>query len=471
MGEVETSAAITLSMAAPKKPATFKLLWRKSLEKVRDSEDLEDGVTRSGLFRFPEAAQVVHRAVLWKKCLAHRLPVANSRPEACHLHAIDFLTEAWLSEAVGHPVASFEAKSIGEGLGFLSMTFRIRLKPASAAPADFPSSLILKVPGCYEEGFEIIAEETDCYTREHQFYTTIVPILDEFARSRPNFRKIWVPRVWRSEVVAPSGARILMEDLGTVGHSVNQLDGLEVERVRTLVTMAAGLHATFWQESPQALAIPEQVVRADDDKSFIKRWNTCFLQRYDEVVETNGLEVYRFSLLPEQVVSMAEKINRGAAKILKRVCYQSPQTLIHADYRADNLIMLPGEDCAVLDWQLCSTGPGVYDLVDVITKSMTADNGAKHCRDLLQTYHKALMGAGVRDYSWEDLWTDYGYALLAHACLVFAIGLDGIGTTNSGERALLHFPRKTSPQLTRPPSSLSLSLSLSPAWFWKTNRG
>ena len=48
-------------------------------------------------------------------------------------------------------------------------------------------------------------------------------------------------------MVAPSGARILMEDLGTVGHSVNQLDGLEVERVRTLVTMAAGLHATFWQ--------------------------------------------------------------------------------------------------------------------------------------------------------------------------------------------------------------------------------
>merc|ERR1712032_1441097 len=84
------------------------------------------------------------------------------------------------------------------------------------------------------------------------------------------------------------------------------------------------------------------------------------------------------------------KINKGAAKILKRVCYQSPQTLIHADYRADNLIMLPGEDCAVLDWQLCSTGPGVYDLVD-------------------------------------DLWADYGYALLAHACLVFAIGLDGIG--------------------------------------------
>lgn len=252
-------AAITPSMAAPKKPepATFKLLWRKSLEKVRDSdlEAFENGVTRSGLFRFPEAAQVVHRAVLWKKCLAHRLPVANSKPEACHLHAIDFLTEAWLSEAVGHPVTSFEAKSIGEGLGFLSMTFRIRLTPASVAPADFPSSLILKVPGCYEEGFEIIAEETDCYTREHQFYTTIVPILDEFARSRPNFRKIRVPKVWRSEMVAPSGARILMEDLGTVGHSVNQLDGLEVERVRTLVTMAAGLHATFWQEVTPSLPL------------------------------------------------------------------------------------------------------------------------------------------------------------------------------------------------------------------------
>ena len=236
--------------------------------------------------------------------------------------------------------------------------------------------------------------------------------------------------------------------------------------------------------------MPEQVVRADDDKSFIKRWNTCFLQRYDEVVETNGLEVYRFSLPPKQVVSMAEKINKGAAKILKRVCYQSPQvclnssshsshsltphspwclctqTLIHADYRADNLIMLPGEDCAVLDWQLCSTGPGVYDLVDVITKSMTADNGAKHCRDLLQTYHKALMGAGVRGYSWDDLWADYGYALLAHACLVFAIGLDGIGTTIqvNSRFSTFHERLRHNSHVLHP---LSLSLSLSP----ENNRG
>jgi hypothetical protein len=70
-----------------------------------------------------------------------------------------------------------------------------------------------------------------------------------------------------------NGARILMEDLGPIGYSVNQIDGLKPDMVQTLVEMAANMHAIFWQGNPGTSEIPDCVVKGDDPQSFLRRWN------------------------------------------------------------------------------------------------------------------------------------------------------------------------------------------------------
>ena len=64
-----------------------------------------------------------------------------------------------------------------------------------------------------------------------------------------------------------------MEDLGPIGYSVNQIDGLKPDTVQTLVEMAANMHAIFWQGNPGASEIPDCVVKGDDPQSFLRRWN------------------------------------------------------------------------------------------------------------------------------------------------------------------------------------------------------
>ncbi len=151
-------------------------------------------------------------------------------------------------------------------------------------------------------------------------------------------------------------------------------------------------------------------------------------KRYDEFVACKGLKAYGIDVSEEVVLEIGAKIKRNAKKILDQLCSVAPQTLIHADYRADNVILLKeGGSCAVLDWQLHSTGPAAYDLVDVMIKSMTVADGVASSEALLRTYHQTLVAKGVKDYSWEQLNTDFRYCILQHAMLVFDIGQDGIG--------------------------------------------
>ena len=90
--------------------ATFKLLWKRSLEKVKtkqivdhlvdeakkssrsildpapaDSEEAEKDAKKqkktAAAFRMPEAAALMYRVVAWKKCLAKNLVVSDGGDE------------------------------------------------------------------------------------------------------------------------------------------------------------------------------------------------------------------------------------------------------------------------------------------------------------------------------------------------------------------------------------------------------
>jgi aminoglycoside phosphotransferase (APT) family kinase protein len=58
-----------------------------------------------------------------------------------------------------------------------------------------------------------------------------------------------------------------------------------------------------------------------------------------------------------------EAVDRVHERLAARIPAQGPATLVHGDYRLDNMILTPGgEVAAVVDWELCTLGDPLADL-------------------------------------------------------------------------------------------------------------
>ena len=94
---------------------------------------------------------------------------------------------------------------------------------------------------------------------------------------------------------------------------------------------------------------------------------------------------------------------------------QRPGTLIHGDYRLDNLFF---DDCSddglpiLADWQVPGWGNGLYDLAYFLLGSLAADSSSERERALVIHYHEALLEKNVSDYSFDECWADYQVARL-----------------------------------------------------------
>merc|ERR1712072_905419 len=141
MGQKAGTMATSLAGGPPPPPPpqqqqTFKLLWKNSFDKIREKSAAAAGDDDDAFsFRVPEAGALMYRVVAWKKCLTKcKSFSALKKSEG---DALEFLTDAWLESALGLPsgaITKIAKKAIGEGLGFLSMTFRLTV----AYSADLP---------------------------------------------------------------------------------------------------------------------------------------------------------------------------------------------------------------------------------------------------------------------------------------------------------------------------------------------
>ena len=87
-----------------------------------------------------------------------------------------------------------------------------------------------------------------------------------------------------------------------------------------------------------------------------------------------------------------------------------PLTVVHGDYRLDNLLFGGsggGVPIAVVDWQTCAHGPALSDVAYFVGAGLLADERRAHEQDLVRRYHDGLVAAGVGDYGWDRCWADY----------------------------------------------------------------
>lgn len=309
------------------------------------------------------------------------------------------LTAPWLTEALRASgtittaaVKTWEAERLGEGEGVMSQVVRVHLRYDPEEPA-LPHSLIAKFPTEAIDRF-FVARLLRFYEREIGFYSD----LQEHVPLR-------TPRCYYQARDPDTDAFVLLlEDLESADTG-DQVAGSSLAKVERAIEQVAAMHADMW-EHPLL-----------DTLAWMPAWDDASLVPFYTETYRRAWQRFRQSppgYFPEQIQSLGDRLDKAIKPLLQQLS-QPPRTLLHGDYRLDNLFFgdpEKGEGLVVADWQLCVRGRGVFDVAYLLSQSVSpAVRQAEEMR-LLGRYHHLLATGGVRSYSLEDCVLDYRRAVL-----------------------------------------------------------
>ena len=305
---------------------------------------------------------------------------------------------------------------LGEGVGFAGQLARIHVEYAGASSAG-PASLVAKLPGAIRLNRAAV-ELSQGYEREVRFYRELAarsrigtprvylaeydpdPREAERPRDRERLEKLplCVVRLLLPVSLFFAGRSkrryvVLMEDLGArpVG---DQLAGCGPYEARRVARALAALHAGFW-EDPGLIAC-DWVPRPD--------WNTKGAHVGYRTGRRPFVREYG-APLPGHFLAATDWVDAHLGAILARLS-TPPRTLLHGDYRLDNL--LAGEDGIVaVDWQSIAFARGVTDWAYFAMGSLPGSVDALEEQALLRVYHEALLDEGATDYPFAACERDY----------------------------------------------------------------
>lgn len=320
---------------------------------------------------------------------------------------LEEVTTEWLTHVLradgvldGACVSRVSAEPLGAGVGFMSAMRRLRLDyddPACSAPR----SVIVKLTPP-DPGSRVIDEAFNFYEKEVAFYR-------EVAASTP----IRAPRAhFGAYAPATRDFALILEDLAPLEVG-DQLEGLSVAQCALALDGAAGLHGRWWRAP--ALDAMDWLITIDSPQ--IKLLAPIFAQCWPKVVEFLG------EAISPQMHEISARFAPRIEAMLEKAAAM-PRTVIHGDYRADNLFYGGAADAfAVADWQIVLKGPGAFDVAYLLAGSLDLDLRRRHEADLLAAYHHALCAYGVEGYSFADFREDYRACVMLSWCWpVTAIG-------------------------------------------------
>lgn len=336
------------------------------------------------------------------------------------------LTPEWLTAVLraggflgeGRVVAC-EGEALGAGEGFVGQIVRLRLsfdRPSPEAPASVIAKLPIRLAKNRQAG-----EAIGAYEREINFYTELsdrVPIPKPacyYAAMDPNpfagrergsirlFERL--PR-WLIRILVPFGmwvaARsrrryvLLLEDMAP-RRLGNQVAGCSRGEAEAALRHIAKVHAAFWEH--------------DDLERVTWLLPANSLSRYVEVLYRRSHAAFATGFgagLSPEFAAFVESLARDGESIMRRLG-DPPATLLHGDFRLDNLFFEgEGRDARVtaFDWQTACQGPAALDVAYFISGNLTPEVAQASERGLLEDYYETLVAEGVTGYELEDLVRD-----------------------------------------------------------------
>jgi aminoglycoside phosphotransferase (APT) family kinase protein len=303
-------------------------------------------------------------------------------------------------------VTEIRAEQIAMDTGFSSLLYRLHV----TASEGVPSSFIVKLPAQSEARGAM--EMMGGYRREVAFYQQVA--------GRAPMR---TPHVYAARM-APNDTDfvLVLEDMKD-WENADHLAGLSLNRARTCIAQLAGLHA--WSADPANASALEAFPSLDGPMT----------RDVFPAVFGQGWQVYREKTqapVPPAVAGYAERFAEHAPAAMNALTERS--MLVHGDIRADNMFF-DGDRLKVVDFQFASRGAGVADIAYLVSQGLPTEVRRGHDKSLVCEYLAFLRADGVTDYSLDEAWRQYRFAV-AYLMVLPVITLNGWDAMPERSRAL-----------------------------------
>lgn len=345
---------------------------------------------------------------------------------------LEEITPEWLSTVLaergllhGARVVGIETEVLGEGQGFIGDVIRLVLELDRDEP-DALRSVIVKLPTTTSAKNRAFAQMGGIYEREIRFYQELsqrvgartprhyYSALDE----TPGAESGEAVTRWIDQHVAPWLVRILigfviwltrfnsrrylllLEDVAPAEVG-DQVAGCTLEDARLALRTLAGIHATFWNakelESRWWISGVDVAVRST--QNYYVRALPAFLEK-------------QAGSLSEETTQHLEWLREHGETLMRQIA-GPPFSLIHGDYRLDNLFFdRERGEIIVADWQSPLHGLPAMDVAYFVSGALATSVSDADVEALLDVYHAELVARGVGDYARGALERDYKLCML-----------------------------------------------------------
>ncbi len=311
----------------------------------------------------------------------------------------DDITADWLTTALraSTPDAHVRAVTVEQiGTGQTGASFRLHLD----ADDLLPPTLVAKTAAGDRAQRERVGPG---YRSEVGFYTVF--------RDRVQIR---TPRCWHAEISDDNCSFVLLlDDLAPARPGV-QADGCSVEQATDAVRNLAGLHAPLWNDSTLFdhgdFLSSMTGARTEFLGSITQSAAEVFCERYEAELGDDATTLREAAALTGEWGAVATGV----------------LTLVHGDYRLDNLMFPDAHDRAgdgvfAVDWQTLTIAPPGRDLGYFLATSLHVDDRRAHQDTLVAAYADEVRRLGVADCTVEQCVHEYRLGVL-QAPMITMIG-------------------------------------------------
>jgi hypothetical protein len=306
------------------------------------------------------------------------------------------LADHLLAKQLGAHVVSCSVEALGEGVGLMSSVARAYLTLDDGRE----KSVVIKY---------VAETENASVSKSLNFYANEVNFYRHLATTCP----VETPQCLFADIDEGSQDFLLiLEDLGGAVAG-DQLLGCDLDTMSNAFRRIGELHALYW------------------GKADTLKW-----LNYHNVHETNlfrrdalflpGIEP-TMALFPEYFTGNLETTVRTIGEQfveLFETAMAGPQTVIHGDYRIDNMLLheVAGQtQIVVVDWQNSGGGRGAHDIAYFSSQSCGLELRGEPEMQQLRAYHEVLVEHGVKDYSFDECLRDYRLNLLVTTLTPIAV--------------------------------------------------
>lgn len=359
------------------------------------------------------------------------------------------LTPEWFTSVIAPPARIIEVAvtPVGAGVGFMGELYRCGLSWEQSTSGQHPESVIVKLPSNNPDN-RALGEALRSYEREIEIYRLLgqdlgvsMPRLYHAALDSDPAPWLDRPIVFLLERLSVAAVnRLLMAFVKLSGKSQRryllviedicdarpptQLQGGSLDDASSALKVLARFHAANWmrQQAIQRLDWLWPLNRTP------KAFQASYRRNRDAFVQQWGPS------LGAPVIAWLDDIDDRLPEMSNSLV-AAPWTLVHGDFRLDNLLFRPDGEIVVLDYQGVGYGRPGFDVAYFITTALDPQHKFAET-DLLHAYHDELLAAGVTEYAWDELLIDCTLTkgLLAHR---FVCGRDLLDTDIDGSEASL----------------------------------